>query len=119
MKASRNNDTGIGRVASRSRGESCGNHASRHGRGFALFDLRQDEFVGDVVFVDVADILHGFTANRVGSDKFNIVEPEVGVEVALYRLAAPVCGQDTDTVLRELLSMDDDEIATLRAKKII
>ncbi|MBK8158337.1 MAG: hypothetical protein IPK59_05995 [Rhodospirillaceae bacterium] len=84
-----------------------------------VFDLRRNEFVGDVVFVNVADILRGFTANTVGSDKFNLVEPEVGVEVALYRLARPGCGQDTDTVLRELLSMSDDEIATLRAKKII
>lgn len=36
-----------------------------------------------------------------------------------YRLAPPTCGQDTDDVLRDLLSMGDDEIATLRAKKII
>lgn len=36
-----------------------------------------------------------------------------------YRLAPPTCGQDTDAVLRELLSMGDDEIAQLRAKKII
>ena len=36
-----------------------------------------------------------------------------------YRLAPPVCGQDTDAVLRELLSMGDDEIAQLRAKRII
>jgi crotonobetainyl-CoA:carnitine CoA-transferase CaiB-like acyl-CoA transferase len=36
-----------------------------------------------------------------------------------YRLAPPVCGQHTDEVLRELLSMGDDEIRTLREKKII
>lgn len=36
-----------------------------------------------------------------------------------YRLAPPVCGQHTEEVLRELLSMDDNEISTLRAKKII
>ncbi len=36
-----------------------------------------------------------------------------------YRLAPPVCGQDTDDVLRELLSMEDGEIAGLRARKII
>jgi crotonobetainyl-CoA:carnitine CoA-transferase CaiB-like acyl-CoA transferase len=36
-----------------------------------------------------------------------------------YRLAPPTCGQHTEEVLRELLSMPDDEIRTLREKKVI
>jgi crotonobetainyl-CoA:carnitine CoA-transferase CaiB-like acyl-CoA transferase len=36
-----------------------------------------------------------------------------------YRLAPPTCGQDTDTVLREMLYLSDDDIRTLREKGVI
>ena len=36
-----------------------------------------------------------------------------------YRLAPPHCGQHTDLVLHELLHLNNDEIAALRAKNII
>jgi crotonobetainyl-CoA:carnitine CoA-transferase CaiB-like acyl-CoA transferase len=36
-----------------------------------------------------------------------------------YRLAPPVCGQHTNQILHELLHLTDEEIATLRAKKIV
>jgi len=36
-----------------------------------------------------------------------------------YRLAPPTCGQDTDTVLREMLYFTDDDLAALRAKGVI
>ena len=36
-----------------------------------------------------------------------------------YRLPPPVCGQHTDEVLREMLHLSDDDLAALRAKKII
>ena len=36
-----------------------------------------------------------------------------------YKLAPPICGQHTDEVLRELIYLSDDDLAALRAKKII
>jgi crotonobetainyl-CoA:carnitine CoA-transferase CaiB-like acyl-CoA transferase len=36
-----------------------------------------------------------------------------------YHLPPPFCGQHTDQVLREMLHMSDDDLATLRAKKVI
>jgi crotonobetainyl-CoA:carnitine CoA-transferase CaiB-like acyl-CoA transferase len=36
-----------------------------------------------------------------------------------YHLAPPVCGQHTDSVLREMLHMSDDDLAALRAKYVI
>ena len=36
-----------------------------------------------------------------------------------YRLAPPFCGQHTDAVLREMLHMSDDDLAALRAKRVI
>ena len=36
-----------------------------------------------------------------------------------YRRAPPVCGQNTDEVLRELLALGDDEIARLREKGVV
>jgi len=36
-----------------------------------------------------------------------------------YRLAPPLCGEHTDQVLRELLSMNDGEIAALRERGIV
>jgi crotonobetainyl-CoA:carnitine CoA-transferase CaiB-like acyl-CoA transferase len=36
-----------------------------------------------------------------------------------YKLAPPVCGQHTDEVLRELLYLSDDDLRTLREKKVI
>ncbi len=36
-----------------------------------------------------------------------------------YRLPPPVCGQHTDEILREMLHLTDDDLAALRAKKII
>jgi crotonobetainyl-CoA:carnitine CoA-transferase CaiB-like acyl-CoA transferase len=36
-----------------------------------------------------------------------------------YHLAPPICGQHTDAVLRELLHMSVDDIAALRAKRVI
>jgi len=36
-----------------------------------------------------------------------------------YHLAPPVCGQHTDAVLREMLHLSNDDLAALRAKKVI
>jgi crotonobetainyl-CoA:carnitine CoA-transferase CaiB-like acyl-CoA transferase len=36
-----------------------------------------------------------------------------------YHLPPPYCGQHTDQVLREMLHMSDDDLAALRAKKVI
>ena len=36
-----------------------------------------------------------------------------------YHLPPPFCGQHTDQVLREMLHMSDDDLAALRAKKVI
>ncbi|MDY0885611.1 CaiB/BaiF CoA-transferase family protein [Dongia soli] len=36
-----------------------------------------------------------------------------------YRLAPPTCGQDTDTVLREMLYLSDDDLRSLREKNVI
>ncbi len=36
-----------------------------------------------------------------------------------YRLPPPTCGQDTDTLLRDLLGLREDDLKTLREKKII
>ncbi|HVJ33186.1 MAG TPA: CaiB/BaiF CoA-transferase family protein [Terriglobia bacterium] len=36
-----------------------------------------------------------------------------------YRLAPPVCGQDTDAVLREMLYFSDEDLRVLREKKVI
>ncbi len=36
-----------------------------------------------------------------------------------YHLPPPTCGQHTDSVLRELLHLSDDDLAALRAKKVI
>ncbi|MGH6894645.1 MAG: CaiB/BaiF CoA transferase family protein, partial [Dongiaceae bacterium] len=36
-----------------------------------------------------------------------------------YHLAPPICGQHTESVLRELLHLSDDELRTLREKKVI
>ena len=36
-----------------------------------------------------------------------------------YHLAPPICGQHTDAVLREMLHLSDDDLAALRAKKVI
>jgi crotonobetainyl-CoA:carnitine CoA-transferase CaiB-like acyl-CoA transferase len=36
-----------------------------------------------------------------------------------YRLAPPICGQDTDAVLREMLYFSDEDLRVLREKKVI
>lgn len=36
-----------------------------------------------------------------------------------YHLPPPTCGQHTESVLRELLHLSDDDLAALRAKKVI
>ena len=41
--------------------------------------LFRHRFVGQVILVDVADVLDGFGADFAGSDEFDIVEPTIRV----------------------------------------
>ena len=43
------------------------------------------EFVGNVIFIDVAHIGSGFSTDPFGGYDLHVVEPFVGVEPALYR----------------------------------
>jgi len=53
----------------------------------ALRVLGLDHPVGGVVLEDVGDVGNGFRADLVGGDQLDVVEPSVGIEPALGRLA--------------------------------
>lgn len=57
---------------------------------------------------------------KVGVDMPMIASPiKMSETPPAYRRAPPVCGQDTDDVLRELLKLPDEEIAALRARGVV
>jgi hypothetical protein len=49
----------------------------------------QDEAVGNVVLVDVADVGHRFLADLLGRHILHVVKPDVGVEPALGGFLPP------------------------------
>ena len=49
----------------------------------ALPDI-ECQFVGNPVFVDIADVLHGFAANAFCGDHLHIVKPDVGVKAYFF-----------------------------------
>src|SRR4249919_455544 len=53
-----------------------------------LLDLLQRERVGDVVLVDVADVLHGLASDPLGGNPLDVVEPDVRVQPALLGFTA-------------------------------
>src|ERR1700734_2009529 len=46
----------------------------------ALCDVVLHQRVGDVILVDIGDVLHGLAPDAIGGDAFNVVEPDVGIE---------------------------------------
>jgi hypothetical protein len=42
------------------------------------------QFIGDIILVDIRDILHGFLTNRFGGDQLHISKPLVGVEALIF-----------------------------------
>jgi crotonobetainyl-CoA:carnitine CoA-transferase CaiB-like acyl-CoA transferase len=54
-----------------------------------------------------------------GSVRHEGVVERLGEGAARIETSAPLLGQDTDAVLRELAGLDDEDIAQLRAKKVL
>ena len=46
------------------------------------------ELVGQVVFVDIGDIGHRLPADLLGGDQLDVVEPDIGIELAFGRQLA-------------------------------
>jgi hypothetical protein len=68
----------------------------------ALLFLDLDQFIGEVILVDVGDVVDGLSADTGSCNRFDIVDPKVGVKgycdgdpVSLLRWKAdgvPWCG---------------------------
>src|ERR1700734_1995171 len=54
----------------------------------ALLHLVLHQRVGDIVFVDVGDVLHGLASDAVVGDPLDVVEPHVGIEAERAGFAA-------------------------------
>jgi len=52
-----------------------------------LIDV-EGQFIRNPVLINIADILHSFTANALGSDDFHVVKPDIGVQSHLYGFLA-------------------------------
>ena len=59
--------------------------ADRRLRRFTSISLIADQAVGDVVFVDVADVRDRLETDPLRGGAFNIVEPQIGIEASLLR----------------------------------
>jgi hypothetical protein len=58
----------------------------KYSRSFLGLGFFQCELIGDVVFVDVADVLNGFLPYFLGYHKLDISEPLIGVKPRCERL---------------------------------
>src|SRR5262245_28811064 len=56
----------------------------------ALGAVLAEHLVGQIVLVDIGNVLDRFTANRLRSDDLDVVEPLVGVEAPVARAAPQV-----------------------------
>jgi hypothetical protein len=61
--------------------------------------LHGDEFVSDVVFVDIGDVVDGFLADAGSSNEFHIVHPDVGVEPFLSGLRSQLLHASRTTIV--------------------
>lgn len=52
----------------------------KNSRSFVCLGLFQRELIGDVVLVDIADVLDGFLSDVLRRHEFDIPEPLIGVE---------------------------------------
>jgi hypothetical protein len=46
----------------------------------AFFRLDGEQFIGDVVFVDIRDVGDGFHCDAVGGNHFHVVKPHIGIK---------------------------------------
>lgn len=62
-------------------GDSTGVRSQlKNSRSVVCLGLFQRELIGDVVFVDIADVLDGFLSDVLRRHEFNIPEPLIGVK---------------------------------------
>jgi len=47
-----------------------------------LFLLNCDQLVRNIVFVDVGNVIDGFRANTISRNEFDVIYPDVGIEVS-------------------------------------
>jgi hypothetical protein len=50
--------------------------------------LQRDQFVGDVIFVDIRDVSDGLDPDAGGGEHFHVVKPRVGIETFLRSCSA-------------------------------
>src|ERR1700683_5872328 len=54
----------------------------------AVRDVVLHQSVGDVILVDIGDVLHGLAPDAIGGDALDVVEPDVGIEAERACLGA-------------------------------